>query len=184
MAELSARGVVRGTLAGIAGLAAMAAWSRAATMLRDRHGEDDGSQGEEEEHALDDISITGPHAREGEPSTETVARVAHRALTGHEPDDHRRAALGQVVHWGYGMLMGGLYGAIRDSRARLGFDVGAGLGWGATLWLLGDEVAVPVLGLAKGPTAQPASTHATALGAHLVYGAATAAANRALRHVM
>jgi hypothetical protein len=39
---------------------------------------------------------------------------------------------------------------------------------------------VPALGFAKGPRAYPASTHAKALAAHLVYGAATAASFRAL----
>lgn len=51
-------------------------------------------------------------------------------------------------------------------------------------WSSRGLIAVPVLGLARGPTAHPASMHASMFGAHLVYGATTAAANRALSRVM
>ena len=47
---------------------------------------------------------------------------------------------------------------------------GAGLPFGTAFWLVADETAVPLLGLAKGPTEYPVSTHVYALASHLVYG--------------
>ncbi len=185
MGTLSGRGLVRGSIASIAGLAAMGAYFRVvAALSNDDPEQGRGADDESEEKALDDISIAGLKTREEESATQTVGRLAHEAVIGEEPDADRAEKLGQAVHWGYGILVGGLYGAIRDARAREGLDLGAGLGYGAVLWLLGDEVAVPALGLAKGPTAHPPGTHATTLGAHLVYGAATSVANRILCRVM
>lgn len=183
MAGLSGRGLLRGTLASLAGLAAMGAYFKVLSAMSGGGGGNGGSN-EQEEGALDDIALLENRSREDESSTETVARLAHQAVTGDEPDEDRKAKLGQAVHWGYGMLVGALYGAVRDASRRDGLDLGSGLGYGAALWLLGDEVAVPVLGLAKGPTAHPTQMHASMLGAHLVYGATTAAANRMLCRVI
>ena len=49
----------------------------------------------------------------------------------------------------------------RSRRPRLSF--------GAALWAISDEVAVPALRLSKGPQAYPLRTHAMALASHLVY---------------
>ena len=46
----------------------------------------------------------------------------------------------------------------------------AGIPFGAAFWMVVDEGALPLLGLAKGPTAYPSSTHAYALASHLVFG--------------
>ncbi len=53
--------------------------------------------------------------------------------------------------------------------------------FGAALWLGADEVAVPLFGLSGPPFAYPASTHASALAAHLVYGATADLVRRAVR---
>ncbi len=49
-------------------------------------------------------------------------------------------------------------------------DKTGGVVLGATLWGLGDELAMPLLGLTEGPTAYPRELHAHSLGAHLAYG--------------
>ena len=51
------------------------------------------------------------------------------------------------------------------------------------LWLVADELAVPALGLAKGPRNYPLSAHGSALGSHLVYGAAAELVRSGLRAV-
>lgn len=181
-----ARGFARGLLGSLVGLAAMDLYSRGMKALASRYGNENGkgngSGGRQETDALDDISIDGIKAREDEPSTEAVARLAVEAVTDEEPADSTRARLGQVVHWGYGAAVGGLYGLIRSDNEEL--DLPAGAGYGAALWLIGDEVMVPLLGLAKGPTANGLSSHAQALGAHLVYGVATSGATHALRRII
>jgi len=45
--------------------------------------------------------------------------------------------------------------------------------FGAAVWMLADEVALPLLDLTPPPEAIPLSIHLYALTAHLVYGLAT-----------
>jgi hypothetical protein len=129
-------------------------------------------------HRLDDISLVGKQHREDESSTAALGRIAFEQATGREPDDRTEERLSYGVHWGYGILMGGLYGLL---RRRASFpDLAGGLFYSAGLWLFGDELALSLLGLQGGPTAASPPAHANRLGAHLAYGAATAAVTQAL----
>lgn len=182
-------GMVRGALGGVAGLLAMGLFFRFAGALADGNGEaGDEEAGAEEtgplerSDALDDISLAGQQSKEGEPATAALGRIAYQTVLGGRPDDETRGRLGQAVHWSYGVLAGGVYGALRTELDAS--DVAAGLGYGAALWVLGDEVMIPLLGLSAGPTAHSISDHALALGAHLVYGATTAGATRALTELI
>ena len=181
-------GFLRGAVGSVAGLAAMGLFFHAAKLLsggRDGNGDTAGGGSEdfiERHHALDDISIAGPQAEEGEPSTEVVARIGFEKVTGHDPDEVTKHRLGQAVHWSYGILLGSVYGAMREEAD--GPDLLGGLGYGTAAWVIGDELMVPLLGLAEGPTAHGWTDHAKALGAHLVYGAATSTATHALKRVM
>ncbi|MBX5480816.1 MAG: hypothetical protein IRZ16_03040 [Myxococcaceae bacterium] len=76
---------------------------------------------------------------------------------------------GLAVHYGYGALWGMAFALLSRGARRLPFA--AGLALGASLWLLGDEIAVPALRLASGPKKYPVSSHLKALAAHLAYGA-------------
>ena len=128
--------------------------------------------------SLDEVSLVGRQHREDESSTAAIGRIAFETATGREPSDETKPSLSYGVHWGYGLAMGGLYGLL---RRRAGFpDLTGGLLYGAALWLLGDELAVPLLGLQAGPTSASPAQHVNRLGAHLVYGAGTAAATQSL----
>ena len=181
-------GLLRGVLGGVAGLVAMRLFFEAmeALPLTSEDSEDAANASSEDSiestDALDDIAVGGMKSRDEEPATATMGRLAHEAVTGREPEEDRKAKLGQAVHWGYGILMGGAYGATRTHSD--GPDLVGGLGFGTALWALGDELAVPLLGLAEGPTAHGWSDHASALGAHLAYGAATATTANALKRIM
>ncbi len=176
-------GMLRGALGSLAGLAVMGLFFRASQALS--NGEGQGSDEEdivERQDALDDIAVSGRQAREDEAATAALGRIAYHTATGDEPDEKAKEKLGQAVHWGYGVLVGGLYGALRPAADVP--DLVAGLGYGTALWVLGDEIMVPLLGLSAGPTAHSIPDHAKALGAHLAFGAATATATQALRRVM
>ena len=182
-------GFLRGAIGSVAGLAAMGLFFRAAQALSNGQEEkgDESGNGESEDFierhdALDDISVAGRQAEEGEPSTEAVGRIGYEAATGHEPDEEMKHRLGQAVHWGYGILLGSVYGALREEADAP--DLLGGLGYGTAAWVIGDELIVPLLGLAEGPTSHGWTDHAKALGAHLVYGAATSTATHALKRVM
>ena len=183
------RALARGALASVAGLVAMDLFSRSMKKVGGENGGGDTKKkksGSKKANGagrrLDDISLVGHPRKEGEPATETVGRLSYEKIMKREPSEQRRGQLGQAVHWGYGMAMGALFGVLE--RRMPGNDMGAGLGYGAALWLLGDELAVPLLGLSEGPTAHPPRVHAQALGAHLVYGLTTGAALRALERAM
>lgn len=171
----NSRAALRGAVASVAGLVAMDLYHRA---LKRMAAPGQQQKKKKTEGALDDISVAGVQSQMDEPSTETAARLAFESVTDREPSRHTRQRMGQAVHWLYGIGVGALYGALRSRFPSS--PVVAGLGYGTALWVLGDEIAVPVLGLAHGPTAHRPAVHAQSLGAHLVYGLATAAATRAL----
>jgi len=77
---------------------------------------------------------------------------------------------------------GGIYGAVAERLP--GASMGAGLPFGAAVWLVADEVVVPALGLSKKPTEYPFSSHAYALASHLVYGLATEMGRRVVRSAL
>lgn len=118
-------------------------------------------------------------AAQGDLPPATV-RTAERAaaLLGRSIPEARKRAAGEVVHYATGAAFGALYG-VAARRIGLPALLGGAL-YGAAVWLLNDEALVPALGLARRPWDYPASTHAKALAAHVVYGAATEAGFRAL----
>jgi len=81
-----------------------------------------------------------------------------------------------------GITTGVLYGAVAELLPEV--TVGAGLPFGAFVWLTADEGAVPALGLSKSPAEYPLSTHAYALSAHFVYGLTTEIVRRAVRRAL
>jgi putative membrane protein len=49
---------------------------------------------------------------------------------------------------------------------------------------MGDEIAVPALGLSKSPREYPISTHLQSLAAHFVYGLTTEVVRRTVRKLL
>jgi hypothetical protein len=90
------------------------------------------------------------------------------------PVEHARVA-SSAVHYGMAALTGAVYGLVRDSLPLRG---ARGPTYGAAVWLVADELAVPALGL--GSWRAPVCTHARALVAHLAYGIVL---DRALRRM-
>ncbi|PYS90264.1 MAG: DUF1440 domain-containing protein [Acidobacteria bacterium] len=106
-----------------------------------------------------------------EAQDDTTVRAASAISEGifqHKLTEREKKIAGPVVHYSFGTSVGGLYG----TAAELAPEVTAGIGlpFGAVFWLVADEGAVPLLGLSKGPTEYPLSTHVYALASHLVYG--------------
>jgi uncharacterized membrane protein YagU involved in acid resistance len=46
------------------------------------------------------------------------------------------------------------------------------------VWVAADEIGMPLVGLAKPPTAYPLKDHATTFASHLVFGATTEVVRR------
>ncbi len=171
-------GRVAGLIGGAVGTAAMTYYQKKMAPLMERS-RTDGSGARKREH---DVSLIGRKHRTDESSTAALGRIVYQKVTKTEPDDRTQNRLSNIVHWTYGTAMGGTYGLIRGPKE--GVDLSGGLGYGAALWMAGDEAAIPLLGLAEGPKGYPATLHVETLGAHLVYGAVVAATTQLVRRIL
>ncbi len=110
---------------------------------------------------------------------EVMAEKIAEAVAGVELNKGRKEKYGNVVHWGYGIMWGGLFGALRDRAPLVGTAEGVGFGTG--LWLIGDEVMMPLMGLSPSPTKFPWQNHARAAVNHVAYGATLGITHSLLR---
>lgn len=176
--------ILKGIVAGLAGgfIASwtmnqfQAAWTRMSENNEKPHGAQSmqpsqGSTGDQ-----------GEDMKEQDDATVETAKAISRGVFGHELQESEKKPAGAVVHYAFGTATGGLYGALAEVSPQV--TVGAGLPFGAAFWLIADEVSVPLLGLSKGPTEYPVSTHVYALASHLVYGMTAEVSRRALRQVL
>lgn len=100
--------------------------------------------------------------------------VLDRELTKTEKD-----TAGTALHYAYGISMAALYGVAAEFAPVV--TAGAGLPYGASIWIVADEGVVPALGLSKSPAEYPLSIHAYALASHFVFGLTTELVRRAVR---
>ncbi|HEY0365970.1 MAG TPA: DUF1440 domain-containing protein [Pyrinomonadaceae bacterium] len=124
-------------------------------------------------------------AKGGEEQDDTTVKAASAISEGifdHELTKSEKKIAGSAVHYSLGTGVGGLYGAVAELAPEV--TTGAGLPFGAAFWLVVDEGAVPLLGLSKGPTEYPLSTHAYALASHFVYGLTAETIRRAIRRAL
>jgi hypothetical protein len=117
-----------------------------------------------------------------ENATVKTAQRISRKLFEHELSAGEKQVAGPAVHYAYGSVIGALYGGLSELLPIT--SAGLGLPFGFALWLLGDEIAVPALGLGKPPLEYAPEVHADALAAHFMYGATTDLLRRVLRHVV
>ena len=166
---------VRGVLAGVAGglVAAwvMNVWSAGPGTAISQHLETP-----EEQKQLAGQS-------DGEDATmKTADALASKAKGGQHLTHEERATGGPIVHYAYAALVGGLYGGLAEysKLVRSGF----GTTYASALFVGGDLVAVPALGLSKPLSETPTSSLAAPFTAHLVYGATTELVRRIARAVL
>lgn len=134
-------------------------------------------------HPLEDISLVGTHHGKEESSTAAMGRIAYTQIAGKAPETEETSALlSYLVHYGYGTLQGGLFGALSGGQAAQ--ELGEGAAYGTGMWLFGDELGIALLGLADGPGKYPLGQHLSRWGAHVAYGLTTAATVGILRRVV
>ncbi|MCA1600512.1 MAG: DUF1440 domain-containing protein [Acidobacteria bacterium] len=114
--------------------------------------------------------------------TRRAASAISEGLFDHKLTEAEKKIAGPAVHYSFGTGAGGLYGAVAEVAPEV--TAGAGLPFGAAFWLVVDEGAVPLLGLSKGPTEYPLSTHVYALASHFVFGVTTEVVRRSVRHAL
>jgi len=125
-----------------------------------------------------------PESEQHEDETATVKtasaiseRVFHHKLTKKE-----KGVAGQAAHLGFGAAVGTLYGALAEVYPAV--TSGGGVAYGTAVWGLGDNVAVPALGLARWATDYPLSTSIYGLSSHVVFGSALELVRRVVRGVL
>ena len=120
-------------------------------------------------------------AQREERATETVARRFVEGMMKRGPLDAEQKERGATaVHYALGAAFGAAWGLVRESFPDLDRPLGVA-GFGAAAWMIGDNLLYPAFRLGAGPRRYPLATHAYALGAHLVFAAATWSAYEALR---
>lgn len=118
----------------------------------------------------------------GEPATVKAAEAVSERVFGHELSDDEKQGAGTLMHYAMGAASGMFYGALVE-RVPVA-TAATGAVFGAVIWAVADEGAVPALGLAKGPAAYPVSSHFKALASHVAYGVATELVRRAVMRVI
>ena len=116
--------------------------------------------------------------QESEPSTVKAANKVSQATADKALPEPYKEPAGQAVHYGFGGLLGTIYGAATSVWPKIGS--GFGMPFGAAVWVAADEIAVPADGLSKPATEAPPSTHAYSFLSHIVFGAALEGSHRAL----
>ncbi len=119
---------------------------------------------------------------EQEPATVKAAEGISENLFDHDLTRSEKKIAEPAMHYAMGATSGLIYGAAAEIAPMT--SVGAGLPFGAAVWLVADDVIVPALGLSKPATEYPLSIHAYALSSHLVYGLTTDLVRRALRKLL
>ncbi len=119
--------------------------------------------------------------QQGDDATVKAADKLSRGLFHHELSQEEKKVAGPAMHYGFGALTGAAYGVLAELAPAVTRGVGAP--FGTAVWLGADEVAVPAFGLSGPPWEHPASVHARALAAHLVYGVTTEGLRRLARRV-
>lgn len=124
-------------------------------------------------HAL---GYSSPHQGQEEDATVKTAQKISVAALGHQLTAAQKKAAGHLVHYAYGTGIGAVYGGLahKYEAANSGF----GTAFGSAVWAMGEEIAVPMLGLAKKPTEIPVSQQFQSLAAHVVYGVVLEAVRR------
>ena len=158
--------IVIGAAAGVAGTFAMSHAQRLWTRASDSHAPDSAA-GKHDARDWQERS-------EGRNANEIVARSVGESVLGRSMTRDELGTGAVISHYTFGAAVGAFYGAVADPTR----PVLSGARLGVRLWVLADEVAIPLLGLSRPPTSRPPEMHAQALAAHLVYGLVTSAVFR------
>ncbi|WP_458115664.1 DUF1440 domain-containing protein [Arthrobacter sp. D2-10] len=92
-------------------------------------------------------------------------------VSGVSPTGQQPGPGAAVFHFALGMLPGAFYGVIR--RTRPSVRTGSGVLYGVVLFVVMDETAAPLTGIASPPGRYPWQAHLRGLVAHIVLGVTT-----------
>ena len=163
------QGIIAGGVAGLVGTWAMSEVQRMWTRVV----EGDAPESAGGRHDARDWQERSEHQN----SNELAAQVIAGYLLGRRLTQEELRFGAPLVHYLFGATMGAIYGAYAERR----HADASGAGFGTTVWLAADEIAMPLLGLSDSTARRPIEMHLQSLVAHLVYGTATEIARRSVQ---
>jgi putative membrane protein len=179
------KGLASGVVAGLAAAWAMnqfqAAWSRLAAGEERSHGAQSLQQGTPQHGVGRELALEG-HDDERDDAAGRLANAISVATLDQELSGREKETAGAAFHYAMGATSGALYGAVAEVFP--GATGGAGLPFGAAVWVVADEGIVPLVGLSKSATEYPLSIHAYAFTSHLVFGLTAEFVRRAVRNAL
>jgi len=169
------KGLVGGIVGGLAATIVMTqfqnAWMKASEKLKSNSVDQVGKKDRSAQPESDEDTVM-----------KTAGRVAQIAGYQLSREDKRKAS--PFIHYGFGTLMGGLYGvAVEHRQLRTKQPALLGAGFGTGLFLFADEIAIPALGL-SGDSESSIGTHLYGLASHLVYGMTAEGVRRLTRSML
>jgi putative membrane protein len=180
------KGVMAGAVGGLVASWVMnqfqALWSRISHGVERPHGAQSLQHGSPQHGVARELQERGRGRETDDAAIRTAVAVSERLLGLELAEREKKEMAGAIVHYAFGVATGGIYGAIAELKPAT--TAGAGLPFGAAVWLVADEIIVPALGLAKPPTAYLLSTHAYSIASHLVYGLTTEIVRREVRRAL
>lgn len=175
------KGMAAGAVGGLAAAWVMnqfqSAWSRMTTGIERPHGAQSMQQGQPQHGVGRELQKSGSDEASDNAAVRSASAIAETAFD-HKLTKAEKETGGAVMHYAMGATSGVLYGAAAEMAPVV--TMGAGLPFGAAVWLVADEGIVPALGLSKTPDEYSLSMHAYSIASHLVYGVTT----EVVRHVV
>jgi len=156
------RAIMAGVLGGLAGTLVMNYAQRLWTLAVD--GEPPRSAGGK--HDARDWQ----EREEGRNSNELAAQAIATTIGGRPLTRKELTVAAPLAHYSFGAGVGAIYGAVVGDRRRGLFTRGAT--FGAAVWLLADEVAMPLLRLSRPTTERAFEKHVQSFVTHIVFGVA------------
>jgi putative membrane protein len=164
-----AKNVVAGVVGGLVASWTMEYFQRASNRVAAQRGNAEGGGGQQH------------RVPEWEPTYKAADALAE-SVTGDEVPREYKPAAGSLVRYAFGGAVGAMYGAAAASMPDI--TSWAGLPFGATVWLIADEMGVQLAGLSEAPSEYPGSKHVSAFATHLVYGATTECVRRTMMRML
>lgn len=175
------KAVIAGAAAGLAGAWAMSEFSRLWERAFPRSA---GAPGRN--HKVADIEVARQqlmHASQPEwDSTMNAATALARDIFRQPLTFQQRERGAVAIHYAAGATMAAAFAVIREFLPEAAASSGAA--FGIAVWLLAQEIGMPLLGWAPGPRGYSVGQHANSLGEHVAYGVTTELVRRVLRKAL
>lgn len=169
------KGMVAGLIGGLTAAWVMGRFMSLSSSLMEEKGDSREEQNAEERQQTEAAT---EQQEEGSPTIQTAQAVS-RTVFRHELREQEKAPAGEAVHYAFGGSVGAAYGATAEVIPAI--TAGAGLPFGAAVWLSADEMVLPALGLSEPRTEMPPAIHMSTLAAHFIYGLSTEFVRQAIR---